>query len=149
MNANLIFASISQHTTRNLHFRCVTISSNNEFTSNCSWKPSDKNLDVIPILCCIKFIIGFLINTVVFMLPCCQKGHRKVSRIYIFNLAVADLLLLSILPLWEIYYSYKYAWPFGLVICSFLFFSDPERVCKHFFLLPPWVLYQSVIYSFL
>nr|5XJM_A Chain A, Type-2 angiotensin II receptor,Soluble cytochrome b562,Type-2 angiotensin II receptor [synthetic construct] len=117
----------------------------------CSQKPSDKHLDAIPILYYIIFVIGFLVNIVVVTLFCCQKGPKKVSSIYIFNLAVADLLLLATLPLWATYYSYRYDWLFGPVMCKvFGSFLTLNMFASIFFITCMSVdRYQSVIYPFL
>ena len=117
MKTNFSLATISKNITGSLHVGLVNISGN-ESTFNCSHKPSDKHLDAIPVLYYIIFAVGFLVNTIVVTLFCCQKGPKKVSSIYIFNLAVADLLLLATLPLWATYYSHRYDWLFGPVMCK-------------------------------
>ncbi|XP_012646468.1 type-2 angiotensin II receptor [Microcebus murinus] len=151
MKGNFTLATISENITSSLYFGLVNISGNNESTLNCSHKPSDKHLDAIPILYYIIFIIGFLVNIVVVTLFCCQKGPKKVSSIYIFNLAVADLLLLATLPLWATYYSYRYDWLFGPVMCKvFGSFLTLNMFASIFFITCMSVdRYQSVIYPFL
>ncbi|KAG8510658.1 Type-2 angiotensin II receptor [Galemys pyrenaicus] len=150
MKGNTTLATISRNITSSLHFGLVN-TSGNESTFNCSHKPSDKHLDAIPVLYYMIFVIGFLVNAIVVTLFCCQKGPKKVSSIYIFNLAVADLLLLATLPLWATYYSYRYDWLFGPVMCKvFGSFLTLNMFASIFFITCMSVdRYQSVIYPFL
>ncbi|XP_023564525.1 type-2 angiotensin II receptor [Octodon degus] len=151
MKGNFTSGTDSQNITSSLHFRLVNISSSNDSIFNCPQKPSDKHLDVIAVLYYIVFVIGFLVNTVVVMLFCCQKGPKKVSSIYIFNLAVADLLLVATLPLWATYYSYRYDWFFGPVMCKvFGSFLTLNMFASIFFITCMSIdRYQTVLYPFL
>ncbi|KAM5197037.1 LOW QUALITY PROTEIN: type-2 angiotensin II receptor [Hipposideros larvatus] len=147
MTGNYTLAIISKNITSSLYFGLLNISGN-EAIFNCLHKPSDKHLDAIPILYYIIFVIGFHVNTIVVTLFCCQKGPEKVSSIYIFNLAVADLLLLAALPL---YYSYRHDWLFRPVMHKvFGSFLTLNMFASIFFITCMSVdRYQSVIYPIL
>ncbi|RMC08144.1 hypothetical protein DUI87_15178 [Hirundo rustica rustica] len=47
-----------------------------------------------------------------------HTGPKTVANIYIFNLAMADLLCLATLPFWATYYSQGYNWLFGSLMCK-------------------------------
>ncbi|KAM9849950.1 type-2 angiotensin II receptor [Aulostomus maculatus] len=56
-------------------------------------------------------------------LAVCVLGHGSTSRktvanTFMLNLCVSDLLFLLSLPLWAVYYSRGYNWPFGQVACK-------------------------------
>ncbi|XP_075395254.1 type-2 angiotensin II receptor [Tenrec ecaudatus] len=151
MKDNCTVAPTQGSSPSSLHSGLADSSVTHAFPFNCSQKQSETHLEAVPVLYYIIFVIGFLVNIVVVTLFCCQKGPKKVSSIYIFNLAVADLLLLATLPLWATYYSYKYDWLFGPVICkvsgSFLTLNMFASI--FFITCMSFDRYQSVIYPFL
>ncbi|KAM6151404.1 type-2 angiotensin II receptor [Rhynchocyon petersi] len=151
MKANHTLTAIYENTTSSLDFGAGNNSGANVSLLTCAHKPSDKHLYAIHFLYYIIFVIGFLVNIIVVTLFCCQKGPKKVSSIYIFNLAMADLLLLGTLPLWASYYSYRYDWLFGPVMCKVSSsFLTLNMFASIFFITCMSVdRYQSVIYPFL
>ncbi|KAM3625116.1 uncharacterized protein V6R79_007061 [Siganus canaliculatus] len=81
------------------------------------------------------FLVGVPLNgLVVWALG--LRGHRHLVRrgsneetraansfrIYVLNLAVADLVLLLRIPLMLGYVAHNYSWPFGLVLCHLVMF---------------------------
>lgn len=57
-----------------------------------------------------------------------RRGSTEVTRaassfrIYVLNLAVADLVLLMRIPMMLGYVAHNYSWPFGLVLCHLVMF---------------------------
>ncbi|XP_032886735.1 type-2 angiotensin II receptor-like [Amblyraja radiata] len=72
----------------------------------------------IPIIYSIIFILGFIANSVVIATFCHRIHLKTVTNIYIINLSIVELLLLSTLPLWAVYYATGYNWLFGAVMCK-------------------------------
>ncbi|XP_062053838.1 type-2 angiotensin II receptor-like [Lepus europaeus] len=151
MKDSFTLAAVNRNITGSLHLGLMNFFGNSESALNCSYKPPDKQLDAIRILYYFIFVIGSLVNAVAVTLFCCQKDPKKVSSIYIFNLAVADLLLVATLPLWATYYSHRYDWLFGPVMCQvFGSFLTLNMFASIFFITCVSVdRYQSVIYPFL
>ncbi|KAK5935432.1 hypothetical protein CgunFtcFv8_020796 [Champsocephalus gunnari] len=53
----------------------------------------------------------------------CEETRAASSfRIYVLNLALADLVLLLRTPIMLGYVAHNYSWPFGLVFCQFVMF---------------------------
>ncbi|XP_028837023.1 LOW QUALITY PROTEIN: B2 bradykinin receptor-like, partial [Denticeps clupeoides] len=63
---------------------------------------------------CVLGIIGNIFVLVVF---CLHKKPCTVAEIYLSNLAVADLILLSCLPFWAINIANEFNWQFGEALC--------------------------------
>ncbi|XP_069752291.1 type-2 angiotensin II receptor-like [Narcine bancroftii] len=74
--------------------------------------------NAIPIIYSIIFVLGFIENSVVIAVLCHRTHLKTAANIYIINLSIADLLLLSTLPLWAVYYATGYNWHFGTVMCK-------------------------------
>lgn len=89
------------------------------FTDVCTdWRP-------VPMTTIIPTIYGVIcvLGTVANALAVCVLAHgnasrRTVANTFMLNLCVSDLLFLLSLPLWAVYYSWGYHWPFGLVACK-------------------------------
>ncbi|RXM95295.1 Type-2 angiotensin II receptor [Acipenser ruthenus] len=79
---------------------------------------SDYQSELIPAIYSIIFILGFIGNSVVVVVLCLQMGCKTVASTYILNLAISDLLFLTSLPLWAVYYAFGYNWIFGAVMCK-------------------------------
>ncbi|NXN97678.1 AGTR2 protein, partial [Rhinopomastus cyanomelas] len=84
----------------------------------CSLAASDYQFSVIPALFSVIFVLGLVGNSVVVVVLCHHSGPQTVANIYIFNLAMADLLCLATLPLWAAYYVQGYNWLFGSLMCK-------------------------------
>ncbi|XP_068813481.1 type-2 angiotensin II receptor [Struthio camelus] len=84
----------------------------------CPLVSSGYQFSLIPVLFSVVFVLGLVGNSVVVVVLCCQRGPRTVANIYIFNLAVADLLCLLTLPFWATYYAHEYNWLFGSLMCK-------------------------------
>ncbi|XP_051486564.1 type-2 angiotensin II receptor [Apus apus] len=84
----------------------------------CPLTSSDYHFSLIPAIFSVVFVLGLVGNSVVVLVLSCHSGPKTVANIYIFNLAVADLLCLATLPFWATYYSQGYNWLFGSLMCK-------------------------------
>lgn len=86
---------------------------------NCSdWLPLSVTA-AVPAVFGVISALGVVANA----LAVCVLGHASASRstvanTFMLNLCVADLLFLLSLPLWAVYYSLGYSWPFGRLACK-------------------------------
>ncbi|NWU76069.1 AGTR2 protein, partial [Onychorhynchus coronatus] len=84
----------------------------------CPLTSSDYQFSLIPALFSVVFVLGLVGNSVVVGVLCRHTGPKTVANIYIFNLAMADLLCLATLPFWATYYAQGYNWVFGSLMCK-------------------------------
>ncbi|XP_039976331.1 type-2 angiotensin II receptor-like [Xiphias gladius] len=74
---------------------------------------------VIPTIYSIICVLGTVANALaVSVLAHASASRRTVANTFMLNLCVSDLLFLLSLPLWAVYYSRGYSWPFGKVACK-------------------------------
>ncbi|XP_019947763.2 type-2 angiotensin II receptor-like [Paralichthys olivaceus] len=74
---------------------------------------------IIPAIYSIICVLGTVVNTLaVSVLAHASASRRTVANTFMLNLCVSDLLFLLSLPLWAVYYSRGYNWPFGRVACK-------------------------------
>ncbi|XP_071362776.1 type-2 angiotensin II receptor-like [Trachinotus anak] len=74
---------------------------------------------VIPTIYSIICVLGTVVNALaVSVLAHASTSRRTVANTFMLNLCVSDLLFLLSLPLWAVYYSRGYSWPFGRVACK-------------------------------
>ncbi|XP_035525423.1 type-2 angiotensin II receptor-like [Morone saxatilis] len=74
---------------------------------------------VIPTIYSVICVLGTVANALaVCVLAHATASRRTVANTFMLNLCVSDLLFLLSLPLWAIYYSQGYNWPFGWVACK-------------------------------
>lgn len=86
--------------------------------SNCSDWPDVEITTLIPTIYSIISISGTVANTLAISVLAHSSTTRSVANTFMLNLCVADLLFLLSLPLWAVYYSQSYNWPFGRVACK-------------------------------
>ncbi|XP_030354269.1 type-2 angiotensin II receptor [Strigops habroptila] len=84
----------------------------------CPLTSSHYQFSLIPVLFSVVLVLGLVGNSVVVVVLCRHSGPKTVANIYIFNLAVADLLCLATLPFWATYYAQGYNWLFGSFMCK-------------------------------
>ncbi|CAN9514762.1 unnamed protein product [Ophioblennius macclurei] len=74
---------------------------------------------IIPTIYSIISVLGIVGNALaVCVLAHASASRRTVANTFMLNLCVSDLLFLLSLPLWAVYYSRGYHWPFGQVACK-------------------------------
>ncbi|XP_034340046.1 C-C chemokine receptor type 5 [Arvicanthis niloticus] len=71
---------------------------------------------ILPPLYSLVFIFGFVGNMMVFLVLISCKKLKSVTDIYLFNLAISDLLFLLTLPFWAHYAASE--WVFGNIMCK-------------------------------
>lgn len=74
---------------------------------------------VIPAIYSVICVLGTVANALaVCVLAHSSASRRTVANTFMLNLCVSDLLFLLSLPLWAVYYSWGYSWPFGRAACK-------------------------------
>ncbi|KAL1781835.1 C-C chemokine receptor type 5 [Sigmodon hispidus] len=73
---------------------------------------------LLPPLYSLVFIFGFVGNILVFLILISFKKLKSMTDIYLFNLAISDLLFLLTLPFWAHYAANE--WVFGDTMCKLL-----------------------------
>lgn len=79
-------------------------------------------ISVLPPLLGVEFVLGSLGNGLALWIFCCHLKPWKSSTVLLFNLAVADFLLIIVLPLRASYYYTKLTWMFGEAMCNICLF---------------------------
>lgn len=91
---------------------------------------------VMPSLLGVEFVLGSIGNGLAIWIFCCYLKPWKSSTVLLFNLAVADFLLILVLPLRASYYYSKLTWMFGETMCNIcLFLLAMNRSGSTFFLM--------------
>ncbi|XP_068181603.1 type-2 angiotensin II receptor [Antennarius striatus] len=86
---------------------------------SCSDWPSIPMSTVIPAIYAIICVLGTIVNALaVGVLAHARASRTTVANTFMLNLCVSDLLFLLSLPLWAVYYSHGYNWPFGGIACK-------------------------------
>ncbi|XP_056239267.1 type-2 angiotensin II receptor-like [Seriola aureovittata] len=110
-----IFNTSAPHLTTEIY-------SNISFTPSaqpCADWPPVPMTTVIPTIYSIICVLGTVVNALaVSVLAHAGTSRRTVANTFMLNLCVSDLLFLLSLPLWAVYYSRGYSWPFGRVACK-------------------------------
>ncbi|KAJ0061000.1 hypothetical protein NL108_004726 [Boleophthalmus pectinirostris] len=79
--------------------------------------------------------IGLLGNLLVLVVFCFQRKPCSVADIYLGNLALADLVLMTCLPFWALTISRGYQWDFGEFLCKIVNVAIfMNYICSIFFL---------------
>lgn len=73
---------------------------------------------LIPAMYSIIFVLGFLGNVLVVCVLSQRSCRHTIANTYLVNLAMSDLLFLSGLPFWAVFYSLDYNWVFGWLMCK-------------------------------
>lgn len=85
----------------------------------CTDWPSIPMTTVIPAIYSVICVLGTIANALaVCVLAHGSASRRTVANTFMLNLCVSDLLFQLSLPLWAVYYSRGYSWPFGWVACK-------------------------------
>lgn len=93
-------------------------------------------ISVLPPLLATEFVLGILGNGFALWIFCFHLKPWKSSTVLLFNLAVADFLLIMALPFRASYYNSKIKWMFGEDLCNIcLFMLAMNRSGSAFFLM--------------
>ncbi|KAL2099243.1 hypothetical protein ACEWY4_005723 [Coilia grayii] len=79
--------------------------------------------------------VGILGNAFVLAVFLLQRARWSVPEIYLGNLALADLLMLCLLPFWGVNVLNDYDWPFGEFLCVVTSLSITTNMYTSVFLL--------------
>uniref|UniRef100_S4RM80 Type-1 angiotensin II receptor n=1 Tax=Petromyzon marinus TaxID=7757 RepID=S4RM80_PETMA len=74
-------------------------------------------LTVVPVMYGLIFVAGLVGNAMVVAVVLKYLKLRNVANVYIVNLATADLVFVTTLPLWAASVARGYDWPFGGFLC--------------------------------
>ncbi|XP_005415384.2 PREDICTED: hydroxycarboxylic acid receptor 2 [Chinchilla lanigera] len=89
---------------------------------NCCIFPEETIATVLPPVLALEFVFGLLGNGLALWIFCFHLKSWKSSRIFLFNLAVADFLLIICLPFLTDNYVKKWDWKFGDAACRLMLF---------------------------
>lgn len=89
---------------------------------NCCVFRDDFIAKVLPPVVGLEFVFGLLGNGLALWIFCFHLKSWKSSRIFLFNLAVADFLLIICLPFLTDNYVRKWDWRFGDIPCRIMLF---------------------------
>ncbi|XP_024909038.1 hydroxycarboxylic acid receptor 3-like [Cynoglossus semilaevis] len=91
---------------------------------------------VLPPVLLMEIVLGILANGFALWIFCFQLKPWKSSTVLLFNLAVADFLLIMALPFRASYYLSGINWMFGESVCNIiLFMLAMNRSGSTFFLM--------------
>lgn len=72
----------------------------------------------IPVLYSVVFVVGILGNGLLIAVLMKNRKTWSVTDTFILHLALADVLLLLLLPLWAVQSASLAGWPFGTPLCK-------------------------------
>ncbi|XP_056417208.1 P2Y purinoceptor 2-like [Hyla sarda] len=91
---------------------------------------------LLPVSYAIVFVFGFILNVLALYIFIFRIRPWKVINVFMFNLALSDLLYVLSLPLLAYYYSKANDWPFSEPLCKFVrFLFYTSLYCSILFLL--------------
>ncbi|KAI3360919.1 hypothetical protein L3Q82_013114 [Scortum barcoo] len=100
------------------HNNATNASENNEFEFIDEYAELRKALNTMTlVIFCLAFILGMFGNGVVIWVTG-FKMKKTVNTVWFLNLAVADFLFTSFLPLSVTYLALNFHWPFGKLMCK-------------------------------
>ncbi|KAF4023856.1 hypothetical protein G4228_015981 [Cervus hanglu yarkandensis] len=103
---------------------------------------------LLPLLYSAVFVIGLIGNIQMLLVLVKYKRLKKVSDIYLLNLAISDLTFLFTLPFW-IDYKVKDDWVFGEAMCKLLFGLFFVGLYSEIFFIMLLTIYRSVLFNFI
>ncbi|XP_005989079.3 hydroxycarboxylic acid receptor 3-like [Latimeria chalumnae] len=77
---------------------------------------------ILPPFLILEFVFGLVANGIALWIFCFNMKRWKASTLYLFNLALADFLLIFCLPFRTDYYLKKKNWTHGDAFCSLVLF---------------------------
>ncbi|XP_053305898.1 apelin receptor-like [Spea bombifrons] len=86
--------------------------------SDCDYDEWEPSVGLIPAAYLLIFFLGITGNGLVLWASHRRKGKPRTADSFILQLALADLAFVVTLPLWAVYASLGYDWPFGKFVCK-------------------------------
>ncbi|XP_043913382.1 P2Y purinoceptor 4-like [Protopterus annectens] len=102
------------------------VASNDSEKESCVFDEEFKYV-LLPISYGFVFVCGLVLNAVAIWMFTCKIRPWSPNTIYMFNLAVSDILYVLSLPTLVYYYANRNNWPFGEALCKivrFLFYTN-------------------------
>ena len=93
--------------------------------------PYDQRLEpyIVPVLFGFIFLLGVIGNGSLIFILCCKKSMRNLPNMFIFNLALGDLLVLVFtVPFTSTIYTFD-SWPYGEFVCKASEFAKVLIIC--------------------
>ncbi|XP_049452440.1 B2 bradykinin receptor-like [Epinephelus fuscoguttatus] len=120
------------------NFTTVALSGdlNNTHDPHCpDTESAEWHYTVLPVYILLVSVLGMVLNAFVLMVFCFHKKACTVAEIYLSNMAIADLVLMTCLPFWAVYAAKKFDWPFHTPLCTLITFSiNMNAYCSIYFL---------------
>ncbi|XP_068114379.1 apelin receptor [Hyperolius riggenbachi] len=88
------------------------------FLHDCEYDDWEPSVGLIPTTYLLIFFLGITGNGLVLWASRHRKDRPRAADTFILQLALADLAFVVTLPLWAVYVSLGYHWPFGKVACK-------------------------------
>ncbi|XP_029463128.1 P2Y purinoceptor 4 [Rhinatrema bivittatum] len=108
-------------------FQLTSNASNNMNTDdNCSFNEEFKYI-LLPLSYGIVCVLGLILNSIAIWIFWFKLKPWTATTIYMFNLAISDILYVLSLPTLVYYYADRNNWPFGEALCKtvrFLFYAN-------------------------
>ncbi|XP_066571253.1 P2Y purinoceptor 4 [Amia ocellicauda] len=82
---------------------------------------------LLPVSYGLVFVLGLLLNSMALWMFLCKMRPWNPSTVFMFHLAVSDMLYVLSLPTLVYYYANRNDWPFGVWLCKivrFLFYAN-------------------------
>lgn len=90
---------------------------------------------VLPVYILLITVLGMVLNAFVLIVFCFHKKACTVAEIYLSNMAIADLVLMTCLPFWAVYAIKRFNWPFAIPLCRLVTLSiNMNAYCSIYFL---------------
>lgn len=88
-----------------------------EFEEDVKAKDSATSVWIL-VLYSVVLVVGLLGNALLLFVLAQKRQHWRISDIFIFNLVIADVLLLVTLPFWTVQAAQNSGWSFGTAFCK-------------------------------
>lgn len=100
----------------------ISVSNFSNASLRCTYKEDFKRI-LLPAVYIVVFVLGIPLNAVVILKIWRTRPHVSRNNIYMLNLALADFLYVTSLPLLIYNYASHDYWPFGEFACKMVRFQ--------------------------
>lgn len=104
----------------------LTIEDTETGNSTCRFNEEFKYI-LLPVSYTTVFVLGFALNSVALWMFLTKMRPWNASTVYMFHLALSDMLYVLSLPTLIYYYANRNNWPFGVALCKivrFMFYAN-------------------------